>query len=233
MSSGSTARVRAAVPPRSSPSPTAAGTPSTSPTTSSPRTPCAGSRSARAGTRRSSPSRAPGSPRRPRTTARPSRPPPRGAHRSPGQGPERGRVRCYGAQRTGRRAALPAPLPGRPCRGEVPAALRGGDRDLLPAARNACPAAGDHRPRRRRLHDVHPQDFHSHVRSPPITHLQVPPGGTPHDAPHRRLPTPSSRAWASTNTAGPTPTRPAPLPSAASTRTSSATSPRRRTSRSG
>ena len=56
-------------------------------------------------------------------------------------------------------AALPAPLPGRPRRRAVPAAVRGGDGVLLPAARHARPAAGHHRPRRRCVHDVHPQDF--------------------------------------------------------------------------
>lgn len=61
-----------------------------------------------------------------------------------------------------RRAALPAPLPGRPCRGAVPAAVRGGDGDLRRAARNARPETGDDRARRRRLHDVHPQDFPEH-----------------------------------------------------------------------
>lgn len=84
-----------------------------------------------------------------------------GAHRGARPGAERGRVRCHGAagpagrgEGPGRRPALPAPLPGRAHRRAVPAALRGGDRGLLPAAGHPCATAGHHRPRRRGLHHL-------------------------------------------------------------------------------
>ena len=61
-----------------------------------------------------------------------------------------------------RRPALPAALPGRPRGPRVPAAVRGRDRGHRPGPRHARPAAGDHRPRRRRLHDLHPQHDRHH-----------------------------------------------------------------------
>ena len=65
-----------------------------------------------------------------------------------------------------RRRSVPAPRPAAQlCQhhcpvphvaAAVPAAVRGGDRCFRPAARHACSAARDHRPRRRRLHDARP-----------------------------------------------------------------------------
>ena len=55
-----------------------------------------------------------------------------------------------------RRAAVPAPLPGRARRRGVPAAVRGRDRGVRAAARHPRAAARDHRPRRRRLHHSRP-----------------------------------------------------------------------------
>src|SRR5262249_3039831 len=51
--------------------------------------------------------------------------------------------------------AVPAPLPGRPRGGRVPAAVRGGDPGDLAAGRHARAAAGHDRQRRRGLHDPH------------------------------------------------------------------------------
>ena len=61
-----------------------------------------------------------------------------------------------------RRAAVPAPLPGGARRRAVPAAVRGRDRGLRRAAGHPRPTTRDHRPRRRRVHDLHPDDSYSH-----------------------------------------------------------------------
>ena len=55
-----------------------------------------------------------------------------------------------------RHPAVPAPLPGAARRHRVPAALRRRDGRPRAAARRACPTTRDHRPRRRRVHHVHP-----------------------------------------------------------------------------
>ncbi len=52
-----------------------------------------------------------------------------------------------GREAAGRRAALPAPLPGGPRGRRVPAAVRGGDGGVRPAARHPGAAAGHDRPR--------------------------------------------------------------------------------------
>ena len=122
----------------------------------------------------SSPADAPPSSRsRYRAAARGRRP--RGPRRGAGRGAERGRLRCLGAQRARRRPALPAPLPGRARRGRVPAAVRGRDRGLRPAARPPRPAAGHHRPRRRCLHHQHPRHRPAATRLRPLAPAQPAP----------------------------------------------------------
>ena len=59
--------------------------------------------------------------------------------------------------RLGRRAAVPASLPGGARGRRVPAAVRGRDRGVQPAAGRPGASAGHHRPRRRHLH--HPRDL--------------------------------------------------------------------------
>ena len=74
------------------------------------------------------------------------------AHAAPAAGEAAGRPggRCGPGDRG--RAVVPAPLPGGARGRGVPAALRGGDRGLRPAAGPARAAAGYDRPRRRNLH---------------------------------------------------------------------------------
>ncbi len=95
------------------------------------------------------------------------------AHPGRGAGPglHRRWLRRHRARPAHRRPAVPAALPGRPRGPRVPAAVRGRDRGHRPGPRHARPAAGDDRPRRRRLHDLHPQ-HHRHHRS---THEHHPP----------------------------------------------------------
>ncbi len=127
--------------------------------------------------------------------------------------------------RPGRRAAVPAALPGLPRRPRVPAAVRGRDRGDQPGPRPPRPAAGHHRPRRRCLHHLHP-DCHQTHRPP-----TAPKEGRSMTTIEERNPELEGIGryefgWSDK-------TSPAPARSAASTRTSSATSPRRRASRSG
>ena len=74
----------------------------------------------------------------------------------PGPGADPGWLRCLGPAGPGRRAAVPAALPGLARRPRVPAALRGGDRGHLQGPRPPRPAAGHHRSRRRGVHHLHP-----------------------------------------------------------------------------
>ena len=71
-------------------------------------------------------------------------------------------VREGGTALGARRAAVPAPLPGRPRRRGVPAAVRGRDRGVRRTAGHPRPAARHHRPRRRRLHHLHSQSHQIH-----------------------------------------------------------------------
>ena len=85
---------------------------------------------------------------------------PERAHRGPGQGPERGRLRCHGAaaprsasssaSTTARSRTSPSEFP-QLCEAETEVFSQ-----LLGTPR---PAAGHHRARRRRLHDVHPRQI--------------------------------------------------------------------------
>src|SRR5262249_2836903 len=73
------------------------------------------------------------------------------------RGVRRRRALAAPARRPGRgRAALPAALPGLPRGPRVPAAVRGRDRGDRAGPGPSRPAAGHHRPRRRRLHHLHP-----------------------------------------------------------------------------
>ena len=89
----------------------------------------------------------------------------------PGADPER--LRRLGPREPGRRAAVPAALPGGPRGPRVPPAVRGRDRGVQPGPRPPRPAAGHHRPRRRRLH---------HLSSPDH---QPPPTSTARTTPER------------------------------------------------
>ena len=159
-SPASTAPAAEAVRPRSSRSPTPAATASTSSTTTWPSRRCASSPRRGATTpSRSSPGAGSPSSRRDYRRSSPADPgpSPRGGA---GPGPHPGRLRRLRPAGSGRRAAVPAALPGRPRRARVPAAVRGGDRGDRQAARTPRPAAGHHRPRRRGLHHLHPDHDH-------------------------------------------------------------------------
>ena len=127
-----------------------AGTRSTRPTTTLPPAPCASSPQP-AAARRSRRSPASGSASSRRATARSSTRHRRAAYRGARAGPHGRRLRCHGCAGGTRgagpvrgRAALPAPLPGRPRGRAVPRAVRGRDRGL----RRACsaPTSSDWRP---------------------------------------------------------------------------------------
>ena len=135
-------------------------------------------------------------------------------------------LRRRAARRARGGAAVPAALPGLPRRPRVPRAVRGRDGRDQPDARPPRAATRDHRPRRRRVHHLHPRHGTSRLDQP------KPRRRSPDDF-HRRAEPPRSRASAATSSAGPTRPTPAPTRRAVSTRTSCATSPRRRASRSG
>ena len=86
---------------------------------------------------------------------------PAGPRRRPGARAGRRRLRGLGpagrpGNTAGRRAAVPGALPRAARRRRVPAVLRRRDRRVLPPARRARPAPGHARPRRARVHHLHP-----------------------------------------------------------------------------